>query len=81
MKTMNKQLIDFGFELIKCPFTGRDCWVYETYRVLHMDQIGDRFAYYPETKMIRDFKLMLPPKIVNNFTDIKNYVKHSKYYD
>lgn len=31
--------------------------------------------------MIRDFKLMLPPKIANNFTDIENYIKHSKYFD
>lgn len=78
---MNKQLIDFGFEFQKCPFLGCDCWVYETYQVPHIDVIGDRFVYYPETKMIRDFKLMLPPKIVNNFTNIKKYIKHSKYFD
>lgn len=78
---MNEQLITFGFKLQTCPFTSCDCWTYESYHVPHLDQIGDRFVFYPETKTIRDFKLLLPPKTVNNFTDINNYIKHSKYFD
>ena len=78
---MRNKLTKFGFEQKICPFTGRNCYVYDSFNVPHIDLITDRFVFYSDTNEMQDFKLLLPPKIVNNIADVKRFIKYATYFD
>ena len=79
---MKNQLLKFGFRYNECdPFIGKSTFTFETYEVPHLGETSDRFVYFSNESIIRDFKYNLPAKQVKTMCDIKKYIYNSKYFD
>lgn len=77
------RLLELGFSFHeKGVFSGKSEYVNDTYFVSHIDEnIADRFVFDANRSYIRDYKLMLPEKHCSSMFDIKEYIRHSKYFD
>jgi len=77
------RLLDVGFIFYeKGVFSGKSEYVKDTYNVPHIDNnIADRFVFDANRSCICDYKWMLPEKHCSSMFDIKEYIRHSKYFD
>lgn len=77
------RLLELGFQYHeKGVLSGKSEYLKDTYQIPNMiDNISDRFLYNANSSWISDFKYMLPAKHCSSMFDIKEYIRHAKYFD